>query len=143
MWIDHGNCPTSSQITNERLFLKQERITIKTIVIGLLISLFLRYLYTISMVFVPSINVDSKKRCAHPILQLLISVIKHKIKSNKNAASISTFIDLSRVFDTANHSVFNEKLYLSGIRGTLYYVIQHISYTSSKTTRVSHFILVV
>jgi len=43
--------------------------------------------------------------------------------TEKKAASIGVFIDLSKAFDTVNHSILLKKLYLYGIRGIQYDLI--------------------
>jgi len=44
--------------------------------------------------------------------------------TEEKAASIGVFIDLSKAFDTVNHSFLLKKLYLYGIQGIQYYLIK-------------------
>ena len=74
-----------------------------------------KYLEKNNLLFDSQYGFRTKRSCEHAISELISRLLHSKEEGKKSSA---LFLDLSKVFDTLNHTILLQKLELYGTRGT-------------------------
>ena len=65
-----------------------------------------------------NINLDYKKHSTSHAINTLVGRVSQALDMGKYVVGV--FLDLKKAFDTVDHSILLNKLYLNGMRGNIY-----------------------